>query len=697
MNRNGSFGFTHSSAEAVQQIRYMRGDVTPPAQIMRLLNPEHANARNALIQHDPSDVYLVEICSRKVVRLGNWVLQLNYFQNEYAEFFSDRMRASTFWRQASSGDQTEMDAFLGECWSATAQMQEDCETLRQIRMSYSTVPEITRDVAWLMETLPEVVFITHVDAARPDGQTITSRSEMIRLVENIVTQLRGRVYNPTPLMHEFGQDQAIEDGSTSLAHYQHDFATHLIRRWMENELGAALIAAATLSRKDETLLLDHIQHREAEKATKNLDVLMEWVAMNRPDWHGVLEWRLQKALAQEQHDEVHTILSRVPLALLSTTERTNLAEICATFGAGHMFHALVSEGAKTDPAHEATKSSIALPGSGAFYEILRAAQNAQNEGDGARALETLLTYLSATETLDALAKSELSPLFVTLIEAQLPDFEIDTLTKVIVTAQRHALSPATLQHAKKAYRNSVVPKIKALEQDGDLSGLLDLQRDAQGTNGLIPELYRAIAGVSMAQKDLDTQLWAAGKALENTPTDRTMARIAMRAAFGLEHYLDVPAYCQIILHSDETATDRPAEEARLRLQQLPAKCLKAARKADDMVQELKLYRTAAASPKLRERCTSKIRALEIKLISKSRQALAAEEESAYEAAEEASVLVGPNEILLRSMGRYLVKQRRFSDALGIWETLTEMVPSSDAYRFEYDRCIAKVGSADADF
>ncbi|WP_417267474.1 hypothetical protein [Celeribacter baekdonensis] len=659
---------------------------------MRLLNPEHANARNALIQHDPSDVYLVEICSRKVVRLGNWVLQLNYFQNSYAEFFSDRMRASTFWRQASSGDQAEMDAFLGECWSATAQMQEDCETLRQIRMSYSTIPEITRDVAWLMQTLPEVVFITHIDAARPDGQTIASRSEMIRLVENIVTQLRGRVFNPTPLMHEFGQEQAIEDSSTSLAHYQHDFSTQLVHRWIEHELGAAMITAATLSRKDETLILDHIQHREAAKATKNLDVLMEWVAMNRPDWHGVLEWRLQRALAQEQQDEVRNILNRVSLELLSTTERTNLAEICATFGAGHMFHALVSEGGKTDPAQEAANSSLALPSSGAFYEILRATQNAQNEGDGARALETLLTYLSTTDTLDALAQSELSPLFVTLIEAQLHDFGTDTLTRVIETTQRHALSPATLQHAKKAYRNSVVPKIKALEQDGDLAGLLDLQRSAKNIDGLIPELYRAIAGVSMAQKDLDTQLWAAGKALENTPTDRIMARVAMRAAFGLEYYLDVPTYCQMILQSDETATDRPAEEARLRLQQLPAKCLKAAREADDMVQELKLYRAAAESPDLRERCISKIRALEIKLISKSRQALAAEEERAYEAAEEVSLLIGPNEILLRSMGRYLVKQRRFSDAFGVWETLTKMVPNSDAYRFEYDRCIAKVGS-----
>ena len=87
-NRSRSYGFSHSSAEVVQQLRFMAGEVVPPKDVWRFIargvDREDMLARD----HTPSDLYVIEISSAKQISLDGWLIQLNYLVNQMQDFFS---------------------------------------------------------------------------------------------------------------------------------------------------------------------------------------------------------------------------------------------------------------------------------------------------------------------------------------------------------------------------------------------------------------------------------------------------------------------------------------------------------------------------------------------------------------------------------------------------------------------------------
>lgn len=278
------YGFCHSSAEAVQMMRYLQGQVDLPPEIAHLV-ARRSPATLAAAAHHPADLYIIEISSAKVLRIGDTCIQLNYLTTEYSDFFADRARASGFWKVVATDDQAVIDRFLGANWSDTDHRRRDGHLLRRIRRSDTSEAALRRDIRTLIDALPATLFVTHVNALKPDGRPIASRARFIAMVEAAVRAEGGIVYNPTAAMHRVGQNFAIEDNSDSLAHFTQDFCQIVFQDWFDLAIGPRMdtVARAADDARLRTLLSRHVDAMLERGDGSALATRLEDLARHRPD------------------------------------------------------------------------------------------------------------------------------------------------------------------------------------------------------------------------------------------------------------------------------------------------------------------------------------------------------------------------------------------------------------------------------
>lgn len=232
LNLSRTYGYCHSPAEAVQMARFLRGDCDIPAELWPLVCRSHDRKTLAAQPPEMSDLYVVEIASAKELTVDGVSVQLNYLRSAFPEFLSDSARAAAFWDFADAGDTAATAAFLSREWSATEEQRAQSRLLARIRRTLVTRDSLRADLETLTTLLPDMMVVTHVNAVKPDGSPIRSREGLIRMVAEECAALGLPCCDPTGLMTEFGQPRAIEDDSTSLAHFTEDFARALMADWM---------------------------------------------------------------------------------------------------------------------------------------------------------------------------------------------------------------------------------------------------------------------------------------------------------------------------------------------------------------------------------------------------------------------------------------------------------------------------------
>ncbi len=224
--------------------RFMQGQVDIPLDIWPLVSRKHDLAVLSGSQHTTSDLYVIELASAKQITIDGVSIQLNYLNATYTEFFAERRRARSFWTLAEAGDADAIAAFLQETWTATPEQIEQAALLVRIRLQMVTAESLRTDIETLNALLPDVLFVSHVDARKSDGQTIRSRSAFIQMVKEQVTDAGCKFFNPTDLMAEYGQTNAIEDESAGLAHFTEAFADGMMQHWMRQVIAPKTDQAA---------------------------------------------------------------------------------------------------------------------------------------------------------------------------------------------------------------------------------------------------------------------------------------------------------------------------------------------------------------------------------------------------------------------------------------------------------------------
>jgi len=226
-NTDRIYGYTHSSAEALQQIKFLQSDFTPAPELLPLLMPNTDHEALAAKTHITSDIYFVELSSAKELEIDGVQVQLNYLTRHFADFFSETTRARDFWRLVDGKQEAAKQAYLDAQESFRSLDQTDREILRRLTRKMTTPASLQQDMREIRERLPNVVFVTHCNALTNTNTPIASRSAYIEMVNEVAQDLGVPCFDPTVSMQAFGQHAALSDPNSSLSHYVPEFGDFL--------------------------------------------------------------------------------------------------------------------------------------------------------------------------------------------------------------------------------------------------------------------------------------------------------------------------------------------------------------------------------------------------------------------------------------------------------------------------------------
>ncbi len=220
LNTADSYGFTHTSAEALQQLKYLQGEYLPSKAIHPILSSRLRFKKEQLrLPSAPSDLYFIEISSAKTAMVGEEYVQMNYIYVYFSEFFLEACRTRKFWSLAARPSSEELLNFLEDIPVYKAYPQEKKILLSRIRVKQMTEAELKQDMLEISNRVKHAVFITHCNVKLPDMNTISSRERWIHTIEKIGKEIECRVYNPTHLMIGLGQSFALQKNGLDSTHY----------------------------------------------------------------------------------------------------------------------------------------------------------------------------------------------------------------------------------------------------------------------------------------------------------------------------------------------------------------------------------------------------------------------------------------------------------------------------------------------
>lgn len=270
------YGYCHSSAEAVQQVRFLFGDYIPSADVEPLIASSQSFKELLQTKHHMSDLYIIELSSAKQLTLDGQSVQMNYLTRHFPTFFADRANRLELWRLAQVGDQNAIDGFLAPFVALATIDQEEFLVLRKLRYQLTRADRLRQDIDFLLEALPEVLFVSHVNAVAADGYPIASREQYIDLVKTTVSDVGGQICDPTDVMDRVGQGAALEDSSTSLAHFTPAFSMLVFESWLNQAISPlveTLVGAKKSPRLIDALIIDlkyQIRNGDMDKAKSRI-------------------------------------------------------------------------------------------------------------------------------------------------------------------------------------------------------------------------------------------------------------------------------------------------------------------------------------------------------------------------------------------------------------------------------------------
>ncbi|MDF3604985.1 hypothetical protein PE067_01725 [Paracoccus sp. DMF-8] len=202
LNVARNYGYVHSAAEALQQARFMTGDIDSiPKKLFPMIATVDADAPRLAARHFRPDVYLVEISSRKAFKdASGWYLQANLLKDK----------------------------------------KHDAEV---VNITNRPLKDYMKQITDLLGA-DRVCFVTHINAVGTNGETLPFRSSLIEAVTKIAADLDVPVIDPTELLESHAQRNLLDRDGEDLNHYHAD-ATAIIGDFYLQKLKALGWSKAT--------------------------------------------------------------------------------------------------------------------------------------------------------------------------------------------------------------------------------------------------------------------------------------------------------------------------------------------------------------------------------------------------------------------------------------------------------------------
>lgn len=264
LNYQRVYGFVHTSTEVIQQLRFRRGELELPPEVVPILFRPGVKLDDPVPEDRPSDMVIVEISSSRAYLLGDIAIQRNYLHQQFSDFFARPARARAYYDLARKADPAALREFLENDPVYKLYAPEGQEILAGLTVRVQTFNELRADMQQIVDMVGKdrLLFVTHVNVTTPDGSLIASRDKLIRWVKSSAAELGVECFDPSQLMAEFGQERAMEDGGLDSTHYTNAFMDawfakvqrdYIFPRAAGLDVGAEDVAAVEGARIAETI------------------------------------------------------------------------------------------------------------------------------------------------------------------------------------------------------------------------------------------------------------------------------------------------------------------------------------------------------------------------------------------------------------------------------------------------------------
>lgn len=207
-DHEGAEWYTHSTRDALQKLKIVRRQVDVPAEVVPLVVESHAQKWHPEKHHPDfyrrADVFVVEICSRKVAT----------FAGVYYQQWPTQMVLREPERYP------ELVAYVE---GATHRVQSRGELLGDLKLICDRLGG-------------PVLFVPHINVKMTNGEPFPERTIIRDALEEFCrSDGRASLFDPTPVVAEYGEAQALVDSG----HYREEFFPVLADKML-----SALTAAA---------------------------------------------------------------------------------------------------------------------------------------------------------------------------------------------------------------------------------------------------------------------------------------------------------------------------------------------------------------------------------------------------------------------------------------------------------------------
>ncbi len=224
MSMGRIYGYVHTTAEALQQLRHVLGEGSPPQHLAPLISGRTYYSKSGEVWKG-ADVTFLELPSRKTISLGDTHLQLNRLQQALAE---SPVLLSILMRLGRKDQILERLELLEAEQTFHEQNLDHRELLTRTIIELQSLDEMTQGLMALRHSLPgRLLVVTHCNAKGNRENPITDRCKTVSMVEEACRSLEVSCYNPTALMESFGQVNALEHGGSDVNHYTPEFEVAL--------------------------------------------------------------------------------------------------------------------------------------------------------------------------------------------------------------------------------------------------------------------------------------------------------------------------------------------------------------------------------------------------------------------------------------------------------------------------------------
>lgn len=225
----GYNAFTHNPMEAIQYLKYARGECRVPDTFAPFIfRTEQAPAvdEKLIAEMHRLDFLIVEISSFSRLSCGRYEFQQNYFSENFIR--KGGVDYLNWWRDVSQGKPAERSAEdLIQHMNGEIPIQSE-EIIRTLTFSELSDDAFCDGIRSLSEVAGvPLVLVPHFSFDEEENAISALRLRNRRLVAAMADELEHDLFDASDLLMQFGREAALKNGGRDLYHYSPEFDAHV--------------------------------------------------------------------------------------------------------------------------------------------------------------------------------------------------------------------------------------------------------------------------------------------------------------------------------------------------------------------------------------------------------------------------------------------------------------------------------------